>query len=570
MPILSMVNSGKSSDKLTVTIGAKKIFQAVYWDQSRAKGDEDIPRLRVSDMISKMAFYYEKVRNAVDYREESLLRKEAISRILKRQVVIEGALSGSATLDPVRIARTLLIELIRAGYLPNNQLPEDKGNEVAVILHKYLILRSTVLDRLNNGSQSINFNVAHKKEDLDDKGELNGWIIGLASAEIEENLSSSEATDTTVAVMYEMLARVVKLPVDLPYERDLAVQIYLAIYRNYLKLNDYHILSFVLFKYFNEDWSKPTDETIIRIADRLDELKTAIELQINHPLTAQLNRVVHQYTVYFTILKDVVEKDPKKAYEELNRDPAAFMRQIKNGIESRCAQAKKKLWANALRSIIYIFLTKSVLVVIMEVPLIKFFHEPVNYVALGINIAFPAFILFVSVALTRLPGDNNTKKVMAGVEEIVFAEKIRKQPVLLKGAENRGRVISAIFNFLYAATFFLTFGFVIWFLSKLYFSWVSTIIFIFFLAFVSFFVIRVRRGPRYWVVVEAKENILTFLWSFISVPVVSTGKWLSGKFQRLNFIAFFLDFIIEAPFKVLVAVAEEWTKYLKERRDSIS
>ena len=565
-----MVNSGKSGESLSVTTGAKKIFQAVFWDQSRSGGEDDMPKLRVSDMISKMAFYYEKVRNAVDYREESLLRKEAVSRILKRQVIIEGAWTARDQLDPSKIAKNLLIELIRAGYLPNNRLPEEKVREVAVILHKYLVLRSTILERLESGSQSINFNVAKQKEDLDDKGELNGWIVGLASAEIEENLSLSEATDTTVAVMYDMLAKAVKLPPELPYERDLSIQIYLGIFRNYLKLNDYHILSFVLFKYFNEDWANPTEETINRIADRLDELKNAIDLQIEHPLTAQLNRVVHQYTVYFTILRDVIEKNPKGAYEELNRDAGGFMRQVRADIDARCAQAKKKLWGNAVRSIIYIFATKSVLVIIMEIPLIQFFGEVVNYSALAINIAFPAAVLFVAVALTRLPGEDNTKKVMAGVEEIVFVEKARKQPIVLRGVERRGAIISAIFNVLYAATFFLSFGLVIWALYKIHFSWVSMVIFVFFLAFVSFFVIRVRRGPKYWVVVEAKENILTFLWSFVSVPVIAAGKWLSGKFQRLNFIAFFLDFIIETPFKVLITVAEEWTKYMKERRDSIT
>ena len=96
------------------------------------------------------------------------------------------------------------------------------------------------------------------------------------------------------------------------------------------------------------------------------------------------------------------------------------------------------------------------------------------------------------------------------------------------------------------------------------------VIFVFFLSFASFFVIRIRRNPLYWVVVEPPENFFTFLWSFVSVPVTATGKWLSGKFSKLNFLAFILDFIVEAPFKVLVTVAEEWTKYLKERKDSIS
>ena len=71
-------------------------------------------------------------------------------------------------------------------------------------------------------------------------------------------------------------------------------------------------------------------------------------------------------------------------------------------------------------------------------------------------------------------------------------------------------------------------------------------------------------------VVEPKENLLSFLWSFFYIPVISTGKWLSGKFASINIFVFVLDFIIEAPFKVFVAVAEEWTKYIRERRENIN
>ena len=53
------------------------------------------------------------------------------------------------------------------------------------------------------------------------------------------------------------------------------------------------------------------------------------------------------------------------------------------------------------------------------------------------------------------------------------------------------------------------------------------------------------------------------------MPIVATGKWLSEKFSRINVFVFFLDFIIEAPFKIFVEIAEEWTKYVKERKDEL-
>jgi len=91
-----MVNptlSQKKEQTLSVGDRAKKLFQAVYFEQNTKDNlSDNIPRISVSDLISKMSFYYEKIRNSVDYKEEHLLRKNAIERILKRQIVIEGTI----------------------------------------------------------------------------------------------------------------------------------------------------------------------------------------------------------------------------------------------------------------------------------------------------------------------------------------------------------------------------------------------------------------------------------------------------------------------------------------------
>jgi len=71
-------------------------------------------------------------------------------------------------------------------------------------------------------------------------------------------------------------------------------------------------------------------------------------------------------------------------------------------------------------------------------------------------------------------------------------------------------------------------------------------------------------------VVEPKENIFVFIIDFFYIPIIAVGKWLSQKFSRLNVLVFVLDFIIEAPFKIFVEIAEEWTKYVKERKEDIN
>src|SRR6056297_3654437 len=124
----------KSQTALHISDHAKDLFRAVYKQQTQAdEPGDNVPKIRVSDLISKMAFYYEKIRNSVDYNEEYLLRKDAIERILKRQIVIESMLKASKGEE---IAKHLLVELIRAGYLPNNKIPESKVNEIGRVIEK--------------------------------------------------------------------------------------------------------------------------------------------------------------------------------------------------------------------------------------------------------------------------------------------------------------------------------------------------------------------------------------------------------------------------------------------------
>ena len=129
--------SKKNEKALAVVDNAKKLFQSVYRENKKKEKvtDENIPKINVSEMISKMAFYYEKIRNSVDYAEEYLLRKNAIERILKRKIVIEGKIP-TLELKSVEISKHLLTELIRAGYLPNDEIPEDKIDEIAEIINK--------------------------------------------------------------------------------------------------------------------------------------------------------------------------------------------------------------------------------------------------------------------------------------------------------------------------------------------------------------------------------------------------------------------------------------------------
>lgn len=544
----------KEENTFTLNTDTRRLFQVIYHEQHKEeRGEDEVPKIKVSELISKMSFYYEKIRNAVDYKEEYLLRKNAIARILKRQLVIEGAITAQVSKSR-DIAKHLLIELIRAGYLPNNKLPETKIDEVGEVVEKYILLRKYSLD--------------YSKKNSKTNGDLTKWIITMVACDIEERLGRSKVEQVVISNLYDNLSKNIQLSEDSEYKEDREIQIYIAIHRLFLRY-DNDLMSFLLFKYYNSNWQDAGEDDIKKIGKNIDALYGAIQSQLNHPLAKQINKIVRRYAGFFSILTDVMAENPVEVYESIKTDPKAFPRNIKNICLKRYKQAKSKLWRAAVRSIIYIFVTKSVFAAALEVPASKWFGDEVNPLALAINVSFPAALLFLAVLFTKLPSEANTNKIIEGINEVSFTEYERKDPFMLQKPVKRSKWANAIFGLLYTVTFLISVYAVIWSLDKIGFHWVSITIFLFFLAFVSFFTIRIRKNVRELIVIEPKENIITFFVDFFYVPIVSAGKWLSEKFSRINVFVFILDFIIEAPFKIFVEIAEEWTKYVKERKEEI-
>lgn len=540
----------------------KRLFQLIYREQKQDQNeDDDIPKIRVSEIISKMSFYYEKIRNTVDYKEEYLLRKNAVERILKRQIVIHGALA-SKEISNEEIAKHLITELIRAGYLPNNQIPEDKINEIAPVIGKYVNLKNKFLEYCKKDDNSDNEKL------MKEKNQIVNWIIGVAASDLEERLSPNKVAKHVVKSMFETLSAKIKLPKDSPYEKDKDIQIFISIHRNYLKFDE-GMLGFILLKYYNSTWNEADQAAIEKIARNIQKLSLAVEYQLNHPLTKQIDRIVSRYNVFYSFLVDVIAENPVLVYDNLKNDPKAFPRDIKKICEKRYSQATSKLWRAAVRSIIYIFLTKSVFAVALEVPAIKLFGEQLNMVALGINISFPAMLLFLVVLFTKMPSDENTTKIITGIEEIIYKKPEEMESITLREPLPRSFSMNFVFSFLYTITFFFSIGFIVWALSKVGFNWVSITIFLFFLAFVSFFSVRIRKGAKELIIVTPKERLWNLMLDFFYVPIIASGKWMSERFSRINVFVFILDFIIEAPFKVFVEIAEDWTKYVRERKEDL-
>jgi hypothetical protein len=129
--------------------------------------------------------------------------------------------------------------------------------------------------------------------------------------------------------------------------------------------------------------------------------------------------------------------------------------------------------------------------------------------------------------------------------------------------------LNLAFNLLYMGMFILSIFVITSFLQMFHFNALSIVFFIFFLSLVAYFGLRIRGGRRELVLIEGRANFLGTFVDIFFLPLIRSGRWLSMRAPRINIFLFFLDFIIEAPFKATIKMVEGWLAFLREKKEEI-
>src|SRR3989339_249019 len=230
------------------------IIVALYQKLERAKKlkravAEEENKIEVEEITSKVTFFYEKLRNSVDFKEVHLLRRFAIERNLRRRLLLE-------TLKP-QIAKGLIEDLIRSRYLPNNALPEKFILQVAHIIKRYNDLFLLLNDL---------YHTAERKKYFD-------WLVGIEACEIDMLLSPETIGDSVIETMYQAIKPRIKFSgasVDEVRVREKNVQLYIAIHKSLVKSDD-TIIAYHLFNLYFPDW-RQADENLLKGDDLADLL----------------------------------------------------------------------------------------------------------------------------------------------------------------------------------------------------------------------------------------------------------------------------------------------------------
>ena len=534
-----------NSDNETLSI-YMRTFLKEFEEANKFKGTEFEANINVSDVLGGVARFYEKIRTTVEYKGEHLLRRNAIERILKRLIWEKDKLKPNTNQE--KMATSLVKELIWAKYIPNNEISTGKVNDVRATIEKYL----NILEGLDNYPEKVSVNKARL------------WIMGVASSEIEDLLDPSQR-DLFVKLMYLWLCDHSQWNDKGVPDHEKETQIYLAIHRAFTRSDDPTMRYYLLLREI-PDWNVGGSEVITKFVLNFPKYYNEIENHLNFKNKLTLYRKILKHSSSFEILRQVVLKNINNI-DELLKDGKKFDGEIREVCEDNYKKITKRVNTGIVRSIVYIFITKVFLALMMEVPFEVYRYGDIKYIPLTINIVFPSIMMFLIGISIKIPGVKNTQSIVDRIMSIVYMAKDTKAKINFDSAT--GSAFVKTFGIIYMIIFTIVFGGISSLLFKIGYSLIGVMVFFFFLSLVLLFAFRVRYYAQSLKVEVEKEGILGHLFSYLSLPFLNLGFILSRGLAQINVFTVLLDLLIEAPLKNMIELFEEWIGFIREKRQEV-
>lgn len=495
-----------------------KPFEALLARLTYGEADYKKESHETFGLVETLAQVYERARNALEYRAENLVRRAAIERILKRRMILNP--------DPESLARHLLIELKWAKYLSIEEVKDSKKQKLEAILEKYVnFLHNTIPQE---------------------------WIIKIASAEIEELFNLN--TDYHQFTFFTF--QVLKQKIDIKNE-NIDLYTYFAIDKIYAGSDNEQIAYHIL---------KLAGSPLTR--EKLLEGWQLFNMARDSKTVSRISKFVRREMPPLILLRDMYFYQPtsfRACFQNENR----FTEKAEEVLDVQLEQMSHKVSTAGLRSVIYVFLTKMVIAFGAEVPFEIFILGHLNKFPLALNMIFPPLLMWITTMQIRVPG-RREREIL--VERTWFVldhfDELKEEEGVLRNIEQNGNhsLVYYIFSGLYWLLFVGVFAGIVLVLREIGYTIFSELVFLFFLTVIAFFAYRISQLARIysWKSVRDKSSGLM---DIISLPILTIGSRLSVGLSKLNFLGFVFDFILEAPFKLILGFVDDWVQFLSVKKE---
>ena len=475
---------------------------------------------------------YEQLRNAAEYTEEHLLLQRAIRRFYNRNV------SFSTQKKIGNIGDELIVELTQAGYVHNNSFGTHIAQELTHLVDGWL-----------QAYWHLRGNNVHREQATE-------WTLDILSVATEEILNPHYHLNALATFAYNHYLQALPRDSFIKGQSDAGqyeICLYIAVHKALLKSD----IALVRADLMNMYQQSPADATAFAdFNQQLDSLFTA-------DLTLKLERSVSKHGAPIRILKSVIDNHEDAA--QLLHNEEQFLNLYERTVTEEYKNLDRRLTKGILKSIAFIFITKILIGVGIEVPYDLIFVGSVALLPLLVNLLIPPLYMAGLKLGLRSPSPDNARALRNYMAGVLYPSETTASPILTVSA----KVASAKTKVLYSICFFIPFAITLYVLHLLHFNAVQAIIFFVFLSTASFLGFRLSRMIREVELLNKQQGMLSIIRDFFYLPFIAVGQWLSRKYARVNIVAFTLDMAIELPLKTILRLIRQWTRFLNEKHDEI-
>ena len=495
----------------------------------RSTGNDDA--IEIYSATQQVDSAYERFRNLLDPGDEDVLRRKAIGRFINLRWELSSEIE--------KFALALLKDLARGHYIPMTT-SRTLAVDIAIVLKRAVRF-------INQNNQNVP-----------------KWFLPMVAVEVDRIIYPRDGDDALVYFFFEELEKKTIWKDDTIDDEDKKTQLFLACHRVLAKTDEAELF-WHLYQTAEPMWQQKevSDEELDLVVKNFGHLQQEIETALYSPMSVRVLRRLHGPAVPYRILRDVL-RQPNATAILTNNDLLAtsvrdlLMRRIKKTEQ----QMLKRVWHAAA----FLFLTKSILAIATEVPY-ELFLGGIRYFPLMINLLFPSTLLFLMAGTVARPGNDNAERMVKLVQNMV-AKDASLPDVRIPSVEGKS-FRKSMFATFYVLTAIVSLVVIVWALNLMDFSLLGGFYFIMFLALVSFLGLRLRSAMRDFRVVTKKQGFFSFVFDFLTVPVIDFGREISMRATQINIFLFIMDALIEAPFKVVLGLIEEWFSFVRERKEDL-
>lgn len=513
---------------------AQFLFQSF---SEKEQSVQDERRISVNPIVSKFASWYERLRNAMEFREDEVVLRATIERILKRRLLLGG--NGQTTAEP------LVRELLWARYLPEHDISQSTVEQVEERIDLYLALRLKIIDH-------------HRVPD----SIINDWIYDLMSADIQYLLNPKRKKEVMTNFMFHVLKDDIVIADDKPQTKD--AQVFMAVRKAFARDD----LAFLRYHLFCQYFGRLTTDTLDYTSLHFPQGYAEILKELNYPLKDKIYNYVKRRSAVFFILDDVLNSQ-KENLKSILENPEELQQEVLAACKVRYDGISSKVRRAVIRSVIFILMTKVGFAFAVEGSYEKFVYGHILWTSMIINIAIPPLLMIIVSFFIRTPGEDNSRRIFNFIQQLLYEENPQLgNRLLISLQKKRSTSLMVAFDILWWTAFLISFGGIVLILSKIGLNFVSQFIFTFFLAIVSFLAYRISLLANVYRV-GIKQGLGTLLVDFLFMPVIRVGRKLTQSIGKINVFLYLFDFFIEAPFKILFAFFDQWFYYLRGKSEEL-